>query len=177
MVTGELLLIYQNKSNLELLLTAENYDNGYTDDAINTALLVLLSRFKDTTNIEQIREKEMARLSELAELCSICHNSDVVDTSDFYVCSEGRTDVVKSIPGLVALAIVGFGYTKEKYNAVELEFRLCPQCLNDRSKYKKQGTKVIISWEDYHVHPLYAFYMLQGFTEIRPKVSTQLEVL
>ena len=60
----ELQLQYENKSNIELLLIATNYDGGDIQDAIDTATSILLSRFKHTTNLEIIWDEEINRLSE-----------------------------------------------------------------------------------------------------------------
>jgi len=166
----ELQLQYENKSNIELLLIATNYDGGYVRDAVDTAFSVLLSRYKHTTNLEKIWNEEIGRLCELAEKCSVCQNPDVVYTEDFYLCSEARIDTIGSIPGIIALAAVGFGYAKEKYAAIKVEFRLCKQCLAQRTNTKKHGTEVSISWEEYNKHPLCSLYKPLGFTEIRTKI-------
>ena len=58
----------------------------------------------------------------------------------------------------------------ELFHMLELEFRLCPQCLDQRTKYKQHGAEVKIDWDDYNAHPLCALYNPLGFTEIRTKI-------
>lgn len=157
---------YKDKSNLELVLIAENYDQGYTGEAVKAATRVLLSRYVGTTNLETIFQKEFSQLLELSEKCSICQNSDVVYSEDFYLCTVSQLDIPRSIPGILASTLIGFGYTKEKYNAIKLEFRLCSDCLEKR----KSTDTEIVGLQDYYRHPLYNLYRHFGFTEVSRSV-------
>lgn len=171
MFREELIRQYENKPDIELLLTASNYDGGYTEDAVEAATSVLLSRHEHSIDIQGIWNEEVSRLWELDKGCSSCHRKEVAYSEKFYLCSEEELDLAKSVPGLLALTTLGIGYTQHKFSYVTLEFKLCSQCLFDRTDVSANESKPKISWEEYHKHPLCKLYICLGFTELSKKAD------
>jgi hypothetical protein len=153
MSTEEFVGQYGGKSNVALLLIASNDDHGYSSDAVQAAMSILSSRM-GSADIQKLWSQELSRLEDLSERCILCHNEKVANIAD-------------SVPGLLALAVVGIGYTRKKYSFRPLDFNLCPRCLSTRGKPSHEGGKPKILWEDYYRHPLCEFYMSQGFSELR----------
>jgi hypothetical protein len=165
MIRDELRIQYERKSDIELLLIATNYDGGYRSDAVETATSVLLQRYNNMLNLEQIWNEEVGHLFESAEKCSICQNPEVVYTKEFFLCSLASPDVLESGIGLATFIVLGV--VREKYTAIKLEFRLCSQCLAKRTEKGPFREKVRISWQDYNAHPLCAFYKPLGYIDLR----------
>lgn len=152
--------LYRGKSNTELLLIATNYDGGWRSDAMETATTELLSRYKHVVSLEQVWDEEMKRISELAAKCSLCQNPEVVYSEDFSLCRTPDLDgkVVRAdielFPELGALS--------EKPGCFQLRFRLCPECLAQRTHRRRAR----ISLEDYYAHPMRDFLKSLGYTYI-----------
>ena len=157
---------YETKSNIELLLIATNYDESYTNDAIKTATSILLSRYGNKADLEQIWNKEIGNLFELAEKCNICQNPAVAYAREFFLCSLTSPDIGSGI-GIIAAIPFGAGFFREKYTVIKLDFRLCDQCLKERIYNKDNKEYVKISWQEYNSHPLCAFYKHLGYINIR----------
>ncbi len=157
---------YEMKSNIELLIIATNYDESYTNDAIQTATSTLLSRYGNKVDLEQIWNKEIGYLFESADKCNICQNTAVVYARDFFLCSPTSPDIGSGI-GIIAAIPFGVGFLKEKYTAVKLDFRLCDKCLKERIYTKDNKEYVKISWQEYNAHPLCALYKPLGYINIR----------
>jgi hypothetical protein len=162
----ELIHRYGDKSDIELLLIARNYDGGYTDDAVDAATSLVLSRM-GSADLQELWDKELNRLEDLDKKCSLCHAKDVAYSEEFYLCGQEKTDIAKSIPGLIAYAAIGIGYTRKKLSYVTLQFKLCSQCLSDRTNASDATSKPRINWEEYYEHPLCKLYMALGYDELR----------
>lgn len=162
----ELIHRYEDKSDIELLLIARNYDGGYTDDAIDAATSLVLSRM-GSADLQELWDKELSRLEDLDKRCSLCGAEDIAYSEEFYLCGQEKTDIAKSIPGLIALFAVGIGYTRKNLSYVKLEFKLCSRCLSERTKGSDAKSKPRISWEEYYQHPLRKLYMALGYQELR----------
>lgn len=168
MSQDELLFQYKTKTNLELLHITMNYDDSCSSEAIDVASSVLRSRFHETANVEQIWKEEISRLLDLDARCSICGNSEIVYTRDFYLCTIDAPDDKNVASGLIDLALLSPSRLGESYDAVKLEFKLCTQCLEKRTYREWFGkAKVRISWQDYNEHPLCAFYKPLGYIDVR----------
>ncbi len=152
--------LYREKSNTELLLIATNYDGGWRSDAVETATTELLSRYRHVVSLEQVWDEEMKRISELAARCSLCQNPEVVYSEDFSLCRtpdldgrEVRADI-ELMPEL--------GTLSEKPGCFKLQFRLCPECLAQRT----HSRGVRISLQDYYTHPMGDFLRSLGYIYI-----------
>ena len=168
MTQDELLLQYKTKTNLELLYITMNYDDSCSSEDIDLASSVLHSRFDDTMNVEHIWKEEIKRLLDLDAKCSICGDSEVVYTKDFYLCTIDAPEDKNVAPGLIDIALLSPSRLGESYDAVKLEFKLCTQCLAKRTSREWFGQKrVRISWQDYNEHPLCAFYKPLGYIDVR----------
>ncbi len=168
MSQNEFQLQYKTKTNLELLHIAMNYDDSYSSEAIDLASSVLRSRFDETVNVEQIWKEEIRRLLDLDARCSICGDSEVVYTKDFYLCTIDAPEDKNVAPGFIDIALLSPSRLGESYDAVKLEFKLCTQCLERRTSREWFGQKrVNISWQDYNEHPLCAFYKPLGYIDVR----------
>jgi hypothetical protein len=169
MLSEELIRQYEDKSNIELLLIASNYDDGYSDEAVRTATSLLLSR-TGKADLQALWCEELNSLEDLDKKCSLCYRKDVDYTEKFYLCSQERIDITKSLPGLLSLAAIGIGYTKHKFSYVTLEFKLCSQCIFDRTNVSDTKSKPKIGWDEYYKHPLCKLYMALGFEELRTTI-------
>jgi len=168
---GELHTLYENKSNIELLLIAMNYDGGCTDDAVEVANSLLSSRYKCIVNPQLKFGEEVARLQKLSQACSVCQNPSVVSSRGFSLCKEPRMpeigELFASTCGATLAEAVGVGFKLERDDCVDLKFRLCQRCLVERTQ--KTGScneRVIIGWEDYYAHPLCELFLVLGYTEL-----------
>jgi ribosomal protein S14 len=170
MLKEELIRQYENKSNIELLFIASNYDDGYTDEAIGAAMSLLLSR-TGNADLQELWSEELGRLEHLDKKCSLCQREDIAYSEKFYLCGQEKRkmDIAKSLPGLLLFAAIGIGYTQHKisYSYVTLEFKLCSQCFSDRINALDTKSNPKISWEEYYKHPLCKLYMALGFNELR----------
>jgi hypothetical protein len=158
---------YQSKSDIELLFTANNYDKGYTSDAIEAAKYVL--KFRHNTDIipEKAWHAEIQRLKDLDIKCCLCSSDDVEYKEKIFFCAEENLNIGKSVPGVIALLAFGIGYTSHNYQYVEAEFKLCSRCIANHKNKSENVAIPKIEWEEYYKHPLYELYRLFGFNEIR----------
>ena len=166
MIEEELIRQYESKSNIELLFIASNYINDFTEEAVNAATSLLRSR-TGNANLREIWSEELKRLKDLDKKCSLCHKKDIVYSENFYLCSQEKMDVAKSLPGFLGLVTIGIGYAQHKFNYVTLEFKLCAQCLFDRTNALDTKNKPKITWDEYYKHHLCKLYMVLGFEELR----------
>jgi hypothetical protein len=158
---------YKNKSDIELLFVANNYDSGYTSEAIDAAKQVLIEKYNGSLDFISSWDKEIHRLLDLDKKCSLCSCEIIVYSENINFCTEDEIDVKKSVPGIIALMAFGIGYTSHKLKYVTVEFKLCKDCLTKRLNSKKNSKVPEIQWEEYYQHPLYRMYSLFGFTEIK----------
>jgi hypothetical protein len=168
MLDNSLVNLYQNKSTIELLAIAQNYDDGYTKDAIEAANYLLQGRYEKEAALGESWKDELNRLTELAKRCSLCGQKDVVYSEKIKFCTEeeSKIDIKSSIPGLIAYFTIGVGYTinKKNYEYIETEFKLCQDCLSSHSN--PNNNKISLSWEDYYSHPMYQYYHLLGLKRL-----------
>ena len=152
--------LYRGKSNIELLLIATNYDGGWRSDAVETATIELLSRYKHVVSLEQVRDEEMKRISELTAKCSLCQNPEVVYSEDFSFCRTPDLDGKEVRAGIELFSVLGA--LPEKPDCFQLQFRLCPECLAQR----RHRGRVRTSLQDYYAHPMRDFLKSLGYTYI-----------
>ncbi|MBN1190948.1 MAG: hypothetical protein JXA46_14430 [Dehalococcoidales bacterium] len=149
------------------MFISNNYDSGYTAEAIEAAKQILIEKYGGLTDFVSIWDKEIQKLLELDKKCSLCSCEKIVYSEKIYFCAEDEIDVKKSVPGVIALVAFGIGYTKHKIQYKADEFKLCNNCLNTHLTARKDCTVPEIQWEEYYKHPLYQMYSLFGFREIR----------
>lgn len=164
---NELQIQYDGKPNIELLIIAANNDGSYTKEAVDAATSILHVRYGRDARLEQVWKKEMSQLAKLAEKCSVCQNPEVAYTSNFFLCTSPFFDGGKWLTE-------GPGGSGEKYYYVDIEFRLCPTCLAQRTHkglFRKE--RVRIDWQDYIAHPLGALFKPLGYIEPKTGVSRE----
>lgn len=146
---------YKYKSDIELLIIANNVDSSYTLEATETAKSLLIVRHGNI-NIEEVLKEEYNRLNELSKKCSICQSDSVVYTEGFKLRKPGV-----SLPQAIISAGFIFGtFVREKGLEVKLTFRLCEKCLESRRITKNLAR---ISYLDYDLHPMCEFYKPLGY--------------
>lgn len=158
-----LLIQYDGKPDVELLLIAMNKDGSYSDDAIDAATTILRSRHKPMIDLDELWNEEISRLFELADRCSVCQREEVVYSKSFRLRGLVGLDDKWTAAGFIAGLVGRVGFVAEQYSEVQLQFRLCQQCLNQR--LDKHG-RLKISMDDYHVHPLCQLYKPLGLIEV-----------
>jgi hypothetical protein len=169
MIDRELALQYQNKHNIELLFIAQNYDGGYTNNAIEAAKSILKDRYKEEVDLGDAWKQEIQILSDLAKRCSLCHGENVVYSKKilFYSDKDVRIDVKGLLiwGDFLSLASLSphFKLTHKGYEYIPHEFKLCHACLSKQTMKKGRPD---IKLEDYYKHPLFPYYKLLGYNEI-----------
>jgi len=163
--------LYQNEPNLKLLLIASDWDGSVPPEAVTVAESILCLRYNvQKLNLNTAWDEETWKSLDLDTKCSLCHNPDVEYSKYVYFCTpeESQINLKESIPGIISLVTVGIGYKNGKvsYRYVTGNFKLCRNCFISHHGLKNNGTPIIDETE-YCQHPLYQYYSLIGFREIR----------
>ncbi|MFC1945934.1 hypothetical protein ACFLW1_01900 [Chloroflexota bacterium] len=152
--------IYQDKSDLELLLIAFNADSSYTQDASDAAKTVVSARYQ-TNDLEKVQKEIIERLMESAKGCNICHSPEVFKSCEVNLRKLVDVGTTSSGFGIALALATGAGFVTEKYAYQKMNFNLCKQCFDGH--IDKKG-RLKLSLIDYNQHPLFQLFRLLGYS-------------